>query len=196
MAETCIIESKIWPRERIHAELVKLDRMTGLSGAELPFDYTRWYGTLGMFYTAREGRMLVPGKFSFSVVFLDDTTIPDEINIDTIRHEYAHYMDFVLYGNIGHSRTWKKCCGDVGIPPSRTFSEYSLRYYRRLHRIESENELICSGYTEGQLIFHKLYGIGEILTFRDMPHDRILEVSFEDGSVRKLSALWVHENCA
>ena len=185
-------ESKTWPRERILAELKKLDGITGLNGAELPIEYTMWNCTLGMFHVTKKRE---PQKFSFSKIYLDDPSLPDEINIDTIRHEYAHYMDLVLYGNIGHSRTWKKCCGDVGIAPNRVFSDFSVRYFKRLNRISSENEIIYKSYNEGMIVLHDKFGLGEIIRVMESSHDRILIIKFEDGTVRRLSALWVHEHC-
>ena len=45
------------------------------------------------------------------------------------------------------------------------------------------------------IVLHDKFGLGEIIRVMESSHDRILIIKFEDGIVRRLSALWVHEHC-
>jgi predicted SprT family Zn-dependent metalloprotease len=40
---------------------------------------------------------------------------------DTIRHEFAHALDWEVFKSWGHGKTWKKACGMVGANPERYF---------------------------------------------------------------------------
>jgi predicted SprT family Zn-dependent metalloprotease len=45
---------------------------------------------------------------------------PIEIMEETVLHEVAHYMDFLIRGKSNHDWHWKKCCRIVGANPERT----------------------------------------------------------------------------
>ena len=96
----------IWNEEEIRKELRRMDQLTGLSGATLPIRFNEAWATLGSYRLI--GRKA--GGFCFSNRYLQDPDFTPEEALDTIRHEYAHYMDYELYGNTGHGRTWKACC--------------------------------------------------------------------------------------
>ncbi len=60
-------------------------------------------------------------QFTFSGYFFHHTAFSDALAQDTIRHEYAHYRVFVLYGQLAHGKTFSGCCQTVGAyPRSRT----------------------------------------------------------------------------
>lgn len=183
-------ENHIWTEERIRGELQRLDGITGLNGAELPIEFSYKSSALGMFYSDARGGQ---NKFEFSRVYLEDPYLPEEVALDTIRHEYAHYADWIIYRNIGHGPTWKKCCGDINTPAIRLYKPATAEHYRNMHRRSEERTRTCSAYTEGMTVVHEKYGTGTIRSVRDVKEDRMLEVVFEDGSIRTLSARWLHD---
>lgn len=121
-----------WTEEAIRAEIRRLDEKTGLHGATLPIVIGRAKTVLGTFSVKAvrlSGKTVrVPRQFTFSGYFFHHPEFPDSMAQDTIRHEYAHYMDFVLYGQLAHGKTFRVCCQTVGAcPHSRTKLPAALR---------------------------------------------------------------------
>ena len=77
----------IWTETAIRKEFARLDAKTGLKGATLPISFGNAKCTLGSYSSAGGG------AFRFSRHYFDDPLWPIEEALDTIRHEYAHYMD-------------------------------------------------------------------------------------------------------
>ena len=77
----------IWNEAAIRKEFARLDAKTGLKGATLPISFSNAKCTLGSYSSAGGG------AFRFSRHYFDDPLWPIEEALDTIRHEYAHYMD-------------------------------------------------------------------------------------------------------
>ncbi|MBQ8642510.1 MAG: SprT-like domain-containing protein [Clostridia bacterium] len=184
-------ENHIWPEERIRQVFRHLDEATGLDGASLPIQFTCKVHCLGSFYPMEGGT----GRFEFSRAYLEDPGTPEEVNLDTIRHEYAHYMDWVMYGNSGHSLTWKNCCSQINALPIRCYNPKMSQHYRKIHDRREANTRLCADYTAGRTIVHSIYGTGVIRKVHDVKEDRLLEIDFEDGHTRKLSARWLHDHC-
>lgn len=181
----------IWPEERVRAELRKMDKITGLKGAELPIRFNEAARTLGSFTPGRRES----GSFQFSRHYLENPNIPDEVNCDTIRHEYAHYMDWVIYGGSGHGKTWKACCSKIDALPLRLYNSGMAKHYRKIHEISEANLRRCSGYAVGQTVRHPQFGTGVIETIREAKEDRMLEVVFPGGTKKIFSACWMHDHC-
>ncbi len=121
-----------WTEETIRAEIRRLDEITGLHGATLPIVIGRAKTVLGAFSVKAvrlRGKIVrVPRQFTFSGYFFRHPAFSDAMAQDTIRHEYAHYMDFVLYGQLAHGKTFRACCQTVGAyPRSRTKLPAALR---------------------------------------------------------------------
>ena len=179
----------IWNEAAIRKEFARLDAKTGLKGAKLPITFGNAKGTLGSF-SAADG-----GVFRFSRHYFDDPLWPVESALDTIRHEYAHYMDHMLYGNLGHGASWKKCCLEVGALPIRCYSDGRARYYRDKHEEEQRRSSALDRYEIGGLILHPRYGTGRIVEIIGTDHTRYAVVSFQGMEDKKLSLAWVAENC-
>lgn len=74
----------IWTEAAIRAEMTKLDKKTGLKGAELHISFNNAKCILGVYYSTNGG------SFKFSNYYFQDTKWPIESALDVIRHEYAH----------------------------------------------------------------------------------------------------------
>lgn len=187
--EVSISMENIWDEAAIRKVLKKLDAKTRLKGATLPITFNKSKRILGSFYSA-EG-----GAFRFSRYYLDDPNWPVEKILDTIRHEYAHYMDYMLYGNLGHGKTWKKCCTDIGAIPVRCCNSDIVKHYQDKHKAEQEKSKILDGYRAGSFIIHPVFGKGEIVEIAGSGVHRQAFVSFPDMETKKLSLAWIDKNC-
>lgn len=181
--------NRLWNEAAIRAEMKKLDEQTGLSGAKLPISFDKKKHRLGA-YSLENG-----GEFYFSTYYYDNPDWPEECAIDTIRHEYAHYMDHVLYGEVGHGETWKKCCRVVGGLPVRYYYSAMSNLHQKRHREEERNENLCGTYPVGCRIIHPRYGEGIINAIDGDAVNRRVTVEFASVGEKKLGISWVDENC-
>lgn len=183
----------IWNEETIRKEFTRLDKKTKLHGADLPIKFGNAKTVLGRFYGNTETSM----AFYFSKYYFDNPDFPYEEAVDTIRHEYAHYMDYELYGNHGHGATWKKCCNVVGAYPIRCYSEERADFFRERHKKEAEEvkakEKAANDLPLGTEIKHPVFGAGTVIAVADEKGN--LFVEFEKHGMKKLSALWIRKNC-
>lgn len=69
--------------------------------------------------------------------------------IDTIRHEYAHHMDFMINGKLGHSTSWKQCCIRFGALPIRLYGEDRADYHRKKHEKEYQENVKLAQFSLG-----------------------------------------------
>lgn len=178
----------IWDEKRIRRELERLDGITGLHGAELPMTFGNARFTLGQFSGC-------PMEFRFSNYWFQDPNWPVECALDVIRHEYAHYMDYEIYGNSSHGSTWKTCCCAVGAAPRRLYSEEQEEYYRRRHQKEDEMNRKYDTYQVGDLLLHPRYEFGKICSIEGEGVNRYVLVDFDTVGMKKLAVRWVAENC-
>lgn len=179
----------IWNENTIRKEFARLDAKTGLKGAMLPITFSNSKCTLGSFNSAGGG------TFRFSRHYFDDPLWPVEVALDTIRHEYAHYMDYMIYGNWGHGTTWKKCCTEIGALPIRYYSIERARYYQNKHKAEQEKTKILDHYSTGSYIMHPRFGKGRIVEIVGTDISRYAMISFKDLDTKKLLLSWVEKNC-
>lgn len=178
-----------WSEETIRAEMERLDAVTGLSGAKLPIRFNNSKKTLGQ-YNSADG-----GSFRFSNYYYHDPDWPIEDAVDTIRHEYAHYMDHVLYGKIGHGTSWKQCCMKIRALPIRFYSTESSEYYREKHKKEQRQDEKYDRYAIGSVIKHPTFGVGTIEAIIGESLNRCISVRFEDIGTKILGLGWVDRNC-
>ena len=179
----------IWDEKRIRTEFERLDKRTGLTGAKLPITFGNAKGTLGMFSQNKQP------YFRFSNYWFQNPDWPEELALDVIRHEYAHYMDWELYGNCSHGQTWKACCVKVGDLPVRLYSEERDKYYLNVHRKEKELSRKYDCYKAGQAVRHPKFGEGVITAITGKGITRIAEIEFEKAGGRRISIKWLDENC-
>ena len=183
--------SVIWTEERIRDELRRLDGITGLHGAELPIRFGQATYTLGSFYAGPEGKM----AFRFSNVYFQDPTWPKALALDVIRHEYAHYLDWMIYGNAGHSGTWKYCCAKVGALPVRCYSDRRFDIEVDLQQRKESLLESLQNYEVGQTVLHPVYDEGIITAISDDGIHSIATVKFQEDGIKQLSLSGIEENC-
>lgn len=173
-------------QSRILNELKRLDAITGLQGANVPFSFFNRKNAFGMFVPGH-GKM----EFRFSKPLFEDPQLPDDTKLDTIRHEYAHYMDYVQFGCCSHGPTWKRCCHIVGAIPCKYYDEAALKeaYSKNLNL----NRQMDLQFGKGTQITHPNFGDGRIVEVVGNDLQRIVKIKFFDG-IRALSVKWLLEN--
>ncbi len=77
----------VWTETAIRSEMARLDKRTGLKGAELPIRFNNARCTLGL-YDSTDG-----GSFKFSNYYFQDLDWPMESALDVIKHEAAYNKD-------------------------------------------------------------------------------------------------------
>lgn len=179
-----------WTEERIRNEIKQLDKKTGLCGEKIPIRFNHAKGMLGQFKVLDSGQF----EFTFSTYWYHDPDWPIESAQDTIKHEYAHYMNYVIYGGYGHGPTWKTCCIKVGADPIRLYSEERSEYYRMKHIKNNQLSLKYDQYSEGCRILHPKYGYGRIIEVSGSGVQRVLTVEF-NREIKTLEINWVEQNC-
>ena len=179
----------IWTEYRIRQELRALDRKTGLKGAELPIRFTNnEKATLGK-YSSAEG-----GCLYFSNYWFQNPTWSRKMAVDTIRHEYAHYMCRQRYGarGSGHGPAWKNCCREIGAMTSRLYSERIGNISYHLQQAEDQKQMRLNSFQKGVTILHPQYGAGTIEAL-DAP--KCVTINFDTVGQKRLSLEWVDKNC-
>lgn len=181
----------IFDEEMIRAELRRLDERTGLHAADLPIKFGRAKGTLGRFSYPSDDEM----EFYFSNFYFQDPNHPLEEKLDTIRHEYAHYMDYMFNGASSHGPSWKRCCNIVGAFPTRCFSKQRSDAFLAKHERERELNEKYNNYRIGVAILHPIFGSGKIVDIVGEGIRRVACVTFESVGVKKIAVSWIDSNC-
>lgn len=179
----------VWNETAIRAEMAKLDKKTGLKGAELPISFNNAKCTLGLYNSANGG------SFKFSNYYFQDPEWPEESALNVIKHEYAHHMDHMLYGHIGHGATWKLCCNIVGAMPIRCYNESLAEFYRQKHIAEDKLSEKYDTYKIGDRIKHPKYDIGVIEEISGEGVCRYALIRFQNSDSKKLGLAWMDSNC-
>ena len=181
----------IWNEETIRAELRRLDGITGLHGAELPITFGNARSTLGCFHSDSNGDEM---RFYFSNFWFKKPDWPDASALDVIRHEYAHYMDWMLYGHCSHGPTWKACCVQVGAVPSRLYSEETNAFYQKKEAQEQALAQTLEAYGVGSRVVHPTFGTGVIQALESSGTSQIASIAFDAGT-KRFPLAWVHQHC-
>lgn len=181
----------IFDEEMIRAELRRLDTITGLHAADLPIKFGRAKSTLGKFSYPSDDKL----EFYFSNYYFQSPNHPLEEKLDTIRHEYAHYMDYMLNGSSSHGPSWKRCCSIVGAFPTRCFSKQRSDSFLAKHEREREMSQKYNCYETGVGIVHPVFGGGRIVEITGEGISRIASVSFEGVGMKKIAVSWIDSNC-
>lgn len=181
----------IFNEEMIREELRRIDQKTGLNAASLPISFGNAKCYLGYFSYPNDKSL----KFYFSNHYFTDPMFPVEEKLDVIRHEYAHYMDYMLNGSSSHGPRWKKYCKIVGAYPMRCYSKDRSDYFLKKHKEEEETNLKCDSYTVGRTVKHPSFGQGSITEILGEGISRIAVIKFNNGNCKKLLLSWVTQNC-
>ena len=179
-----------WNEYRIRQELKRLDTKTGLHGATLPIHFSNTKCLLGQ-YNALEM------SFKFSNFYFQDEDWPVEEAFDVIRHEYAHYMSHMIFGEkgLGHNKYWRKCCNDVGANPTRCYNSERSEYHKKKHEEEEKACVKIDNYKVGDTIIHPKFGNGIIREVFGEKINRSANVDFGDFGAKRLGLKWVDDNC-
>ena len=121
-----------WTTDIIRDELKRLDTLTGMSAGDLPvwLDDEHQDDFIAAYAFSQDG----PEVFHFTRSFFTDKRILDETGYQTIRHEYAHYLDHMLTeGDYlsddydAHGPMWQACCSMIGTPACEFYtSDHAL----------------------------------------------------------------------
>lgn len=186
------MSAMVWTEDAIRAEFRRLDKKFGLDGASLPIIFNKARCTLGQFCGTVSGE---PKCFRFSKVYFDDPKFPVKEALDTIRHEYAHYMEFMLYGKTGHGPRWKKCCIKVGAMPIRCYDKKIAAYRRERQEEQMILESLCDDILIGTEVEHPKFGKGIVTEIYGDGIGRQLHVEFASWGTKKIAASWAAEHC-
>ena len=181
----------IFDEEMIRAELRRLDAKTGFHAADLPIKFGNAKSYLGLFSYPSEDKL----EFYFSNYYFRDPNHALEEKLDTIRHEYAHFLDYKLNGWSSHGPAWKRCCNIVGALPIRCFRKERSDYYIAKHEKEQTQNEKYDEYVIGSGIVHPVFGEGRITAVIGEGLNRIACVSFAIAGEKKLAISWIDSNC-
>lgn len=188
----------IWSEDRIRAEIIRLDKKTGLEGAKLPILFSNTKRTLGQFFPPRPDAG-APMFFRFSHHWFQNPDWCEEMAVDTIRHEYAHYMDWMLNSICGHGPTWMACCRKIGAMPERLYRDSDNERIKQQHREEAEKAAALQHAVEtfgpGRVIRHPRFGEGCIRALTGPATNMRADVFFESSGMHTLSLNWLAANC-
>ncbi|MCM1364500.1 MAG: SprT-like domain-containing protein [Faecalibacterium sp.] len=182
------MERIIWDEERIREEIAKLDLITGLEGRNLPIVFGNARHRLGSFYAGENM------SFRFSNYWFGNPEWTVESALDVIRHEYAHYMNWVINRERGHGNSWKACCIRVGALPRRLYNSEIDNYYKELHLKEDELFDELSKYKNGHKVTHPKYGKGVIKSIEKSGSFMFAVVSFESVGEKRIDLKWLDEH--
>lgn len=179
----------IWTEDMIRREFEALDRITGLTGASLPITMGDAYCTLGSFSVHGENMV-----FTFSKKYFHNINWSDRDAVQTIRHEYAHYMDYMIYGNWGHGATWKKCCEKIGTSSAKLYNSEFGKYNAMREKEENAMNSRIDKYSVGKTVKHPSYGTGVIEEIIGDGIGRVAKICFAYDCKKTIGIKWLEEN--
>lgn len=158
-----------------------------LEGGNIPIKFNNRTSSLGMFSIEKPDFC-----FYFSRYYFDDENMPEEVIKDVIRHEYAHYYAYCVFGSLGHNKYWRAACQVVGANSSRLCTDDFINRQREVEA--KQNCQYLSRLKNGDSLIHKTYGGGVIET--KLYHDTAIHtVLFEHQLTKKLDERWMLQNC-
>ena len=180
-----------WPKEAIREEIQRLDRITGLNGAAVTIRLYQEREPMGCFTFIDPVRM----TFGFSTTRFEEPGFTQAEALDIVRHEYAHFMEYRLFGkSTDHGPNWKQCCLKIGARPEALYTERWKEEAREKER-ELARKNRVDGFTIGKTVHHPEFGEGTVEQIDRLPTMTILSVRFSSG-IRKLDVAWVRSHCS
>lgn len=126
-----------WNEEMIRKEFARLDGITGLKGSELPIEFNESERALGSFRIVNNQ----PASFCFSRKYFESDEFAANSGYEVIRHEYAHYFNFMIHGSDcgqPHGKKWKACARMVGARPEAYFRSSQNEAYLKIEKKAEE----------------------------------------------------------
>ena len=186
-----VIRDELTVRLEIYNELRRLDRITNLKGVLVPVHFHERGLAVGKFCHNKSKYMC----FSFHRSYFTDPAMPPEVLMNTVRHEYAHYMDYMNRGKSGHGKPWKQCCLIVGAQPVQYFDkEWVARLSARHQQNRLRNQLFDTCIA-GMHIDHPRFGDGEIVRIYGTALNRVADVTFAEQAPKAISLDWLFSHC-
>ncbi|MCQ2406872.1 MAG: hypothetical protein MJ067_06645, partial [Oscillospiraceae bacterium] len=171
-------------------EIRRLDEKTGLDGAKVTVRLYPEREPMGCFTFIDPVRM----TFGFSKTRFEEAGFTDAEALDIIRHEYAHFMEYRLYGfSSDHGPCWQDCCRKIGARPEKMYTEEFKQSARQKER-ERVQKTRVDGFKEGSKVSHPKFGEGTVEKIDRMQNITILTIRFGE-SVKRLDIDWVRKNC-
>ena len=115
-----------WTANKIKNVIKELDGITWLEGRTLPVRFVNDENMLGE-VVFMDGE---PVEFQFSNRFLKDPYLPYSFAIDTIKRQYAKYMNYMLNCEIGETKSFVECCRELMCTPEYGFNLSRFQKYR------------------------------------------------------------------
>lgn len=179
-----------WPKERIRQEIQRLDGITGLNGSGVTIRLYEEREPLGCFTFIDPVRM----TFGFSSTRFEDPKFTQAEALDVIRHEYAHFMEYRLFGeSTDHGPNWKACCKKIGARP-QTFYTEEWRQLARTREKAVQERTRLDGFSVGSRLNHPEFGAGVVEGVQRFPTMTLISVRFSQG-VKVLDVDWARKNC-
>ena len=184
----------IFTTETIRKELQRLDRITGYNGAGLEIRMCTGKSRLGYFAWPRKSSPY----FGFSTTYFENEDFPDAEKIATVRHEYAHYMDFMENGYTSHGAAWKKCCARINVSSARCLQHSSVEFHKNQEKQMSEKQqMIKNGaqkLSEGAILIHPKFGQGTVISISGDTAEDTARISFDKVGEKIMSVEWLCTN--
>jgi len=186
-----------WNEEMIRQEMRRLDDLTGFDSSEIPIVFSHSKRCLGSFHVVDN----YPEEFCFSKEYFEADDFSENCAYDVIRHEYAHYMDFMLHGyerGQMHGKRWKACCRVVGARPQAYYEHSQNELYLKVEKKDKEEKEAMRAFMDAlqpeDRLTHPTFGEGKICSIEYKDGNARVEVEFSGGK-RRLAAKWLAENC-
>ena len=183
---------RYWTEDRIREEIRRLDGITGLNGAAFPIRFTDAKNRLASWNSKKKGDRF----FEFSTYYYDDPFWPRAAAIDTIRHEYAHYMDEELNppGKM-HGKGWKECCARIGAEPKASYSYDCAWAVEQRANWQKHLSAELDRYKTGDRFRHPRFGPGTIVEIHGEGIERFTFVKYDSGAYKPLSLFLIYRDC-
>ena len=184
------IKQQRWPKDEIRREILRLDGITGLKGGNVTIRLYEQREPLGCFTFIDPVRM----TFGFSSVRFEDPKFTRAEALDGIRHEYAHYMEYMLFGeSTDHGPNWKECCRRIGARPQNYYTQEWQELARARDKKLQERTRV-DGFSVGSRFIHPTFGEGVVEEVRRTGMMTMIKARFGD-SVKTLDVDWARKNC-
>lgn len=179
-----------WSKDAIRQEIGRLDQRTGLNGSDITVCLYDEREPLGCFTFIDPVRM----TFGFSSTRFEDPKFTEAEALDVIRHEYAHYMEYRLYGeSTDHGPNWKACCRKIGARPQNFYTQEWKDLARTRDKAAQERNRL-DGFSVGKKISHPSFGEGVVEGVQRTASMTLITVAFP-GCTKVLDVNWARQNC-
>lgn len=174
-------------KELIINEISRLDKLLEYNVSSIEVKYIKSSRRIGCYYYNPVDKT---EYFAFSENFYMSESFSEREKLYTVRHEYAHFINLLNFGNRGHGKTWKTCCGMTGAFPIRCCDSQRNEYFKTKEEKEKEIKSKLDQFYIGQYIEHSAFGKGKIISISGSYKSLSAEVKF-DNIIKRISLYWL-----